>query len=103
MSYLDGEYKEKDIKVRYSQAVTEKGIGNENIKFEKLTPVTAACVYHKGSYSKLGEAYGYIMKWVNDNGYVITEPIRERYIDGMWNKENENDWLTEIQVPVIKK
>ena len=37
------------------------------------------------------------------NGYEIIEPIMERYIDGMWNKENEEEWLTEIQIPVRKK
>lgn len=36
MNYLDGEYKEKDIKVRYCQAVVEEGIPNETIKFMKL-------------------------------------------------------------------
>lgn len=37
------------------------------------------------------------------NGYEIIETIRERHIDGMWNKENEEEWLTEIQIPVRKK
>ena len=30
-------------------------------------------------------------------------PRRERYIDGMWNKESEDEWLTEIQIPIRKK
>ena len=36
-------------------------------------------------------------------GYEIAESPRERYIDGIWNKENIDEWLTEIQVPVRKK
>ena len=103
VSYLDGEYKDSNIKVRYSQAVDRIGKENDSIKFEKLNPIKAACVYHKGAYEKLGEAYGYILKWVEENGYEIAEPIRERYIDGMWNKEDVNEWLTEIQVPIRKK
>lgn len=103
VSYLDGEYKETDIKIRYCQAVNEMGKPSDTIKFEKLKPIKAACVYHKGSYDKLGEAYGYIIKWVEENGYEVAEPIRERYIDGMWNKEDVNEWLTEIQVPIRKK
>ena len=103
VSYLDGEYKEKDIKIRYSQAVVEAGIPNDTIKFEKLNPVEAACIYHKGSYESLREAYGFILKWIEDNGYEMTEPIRERYIDGMWNKDNIEDWLTEIQIPIKRK
>lgn len=103
VSYLDGEYKEKDIKIRYAQAVKEMGVPNETIKFEKLNLVKAACIYHKGSYINLRESYSYLINWVEENGYEIVEPIRERYIDGMWNKENEEDWLTEIQIPVRKK
>lgn len=102
VSYLDGECKERNIKIRYSQAVTNEGIENENIKFEKLNPVNAACIYHKGSYDTLKSAYSYILKWVEENGYTIIEPIRERYIDGIWNKDNPEEWLTEIQVPVEK-
>ena len=103
VSYLDQEYKEKDIKVRYSQAVVEKGIENENIHFEVLKPIEAICVYHKGSYSTLREAYSFVLKYIEENNLLIAEPIRERYIDGMWNKDSEDDWLTEIQIPVKKK
>ena len=103
VSYLDGEYKEKDMKIRYAQAVTEMGNPNETIKFEKLNPVKAACIYHKGAYDNLRESYSFLLKWVEENGYEIAEPIRERYIDGMWNKASEEEWLTEIQIPIRKK
>ncbi|MBP3284303.1 MAG: GyrI-like domain-containing protein [Clostridia bacterium] len=103
MNYLDGEFKDKDIKIRYVQAVEKEGVSNETIKFERLKPVNAVCIYHKGAYDTLGEAYGFIMKYIEENGYEMVELPRERYIDGIWNKENVEDWLTEIQVPVKKK
>lgn len=98
--YLDGEHKESDILVRYSQAVTKPGIENERIKFRTLPATKAICIYHKGSYDYLGEAYAYIMKYAAENGYKIADFPRECYIDGIWNKENPEDWLTEIQLPV---
>ena len=103
VEYLDGEYKDKNMKVRYSQAVTKAGVENENIKFKKLKPVKAVCIYHKGAYENLREAYGFSMKYIEDNNLQIIDFPRERYIDGVWNKENVNDWLTEIQVPVEMK
>lgn len=103
VSYLDKEFKKTDLLVRYAQAVTKEGIPNETIKFEKLKPVKAVCIYHKGSYQNLPEAYSFIMKYIEDNNYEIIEDPRERYIDGMWNKEDENEWLTEIQVPIKEK
>lgn len=100
VNYLDGEFKEKDISIRYVQAVTEMGIPNETIQFEQLKSVKAVCVYHKGTYENLGQAYSFIMKWIEDNNYEIVEAPRECYIDGIWNKENVEDWVTEIQFPI---
>ena len=39
---------------------------------------------------------------IEKNGYQIDGQIRESYIDGVWNQEDENSWLTEIQIPVRK-
>ena len=40
---------------------------------------------------------------LEENGYEIAGTIRESYIDGVWNKETEKEWLTEIQIPVKKE
>lgn len=101
--YHDGEYKDKDIDIEYCEAVTEIGKETECIKFKKIPSVKAVTVMHKGPYEGLGKAYAYIFKWIDENGYNTIDKPRESYIDGIWNKENEEDWLTEIQVPVKKK
>ena len=103
VNYLDGEYRDKDIKVRYAQAVikSEKNfVENENIKFMELPEVKCVCIYHKGTYDELGISYSKIMKYIEDNKLEIVDYPRECYIDGIWNKEDINDWLTEIQVPI---
>jgi len=100
MEYLDGAYKPENIKVRYSQAVTSFGIEDEKIKFKKLEPTKAVCIYHRGDYCNLNEAYGFIMNYIEENKLKIKDFPRERYIDGIWNKQDVNEWLTEIQVPV---
>lgn len=103
IKYHDGEYKEKDIDIELCEAVTEFGVETGDIKFKKIPSVTAVTVMHKGPYCDLGKAYAYIFKWIEDNCYAILESPRESYIDGIWNKKDEADWLTELQVPVIKK
>ena len=40
------------------------------------------------------------MKYAEENGYKTTGLARECYIDGIWNKESVEDWLTEIQLPI---
>ncbi|NLC88152.1 MAG: MerR family transcriptional regulator [Clostridiaceae bacterium] len=103
INYLDEEFKKDNMLIRYAQAVEKEGISNETIKFKKLKPVNAVCIYSKGSYENLPNAYSFIMKYIEENNYEIIESPRERYIDGMWNKDSEEEWLTEIQVPVRKK
>jgi DNA-binding transcriptional MerR regulator len=102
VNYLDGEYRETDIHVRYSNTVTHAGVETDTIRFHDLPEVDAVCVCHPGSYSGLGQAYTFVLNWTAQNGYVIAECPRERYIDGGWNKEDEADYLTEIQIPVRK-
>lgn len=63
---------------------------------------TAACVLHKGPYEGFPKSYAAILKWVEENGFEIIDKPRESYIDGIWNKDFEEDWLTEIQFPVRK-
>ncbi|MBP2652519.1 MAG: transcriptional regulator, MerR family [Firmicutes bacterium] len=99
--YHDGEYKETDIDVEICEAVTDFGRDSDTIKFKKIDNVkTAACIMHKGPYNRIGMAYGAVMKWIEGNGYRISGFPRESYIDGIWNKENSEEWLTEIQIPV---
>lgn len=101
--YLDDTYKEKDVLVETCEAVTELKTDRENLTFKEIPEVNAACVFHKGSYDTLPKSYAAVLKYIEENGYTICGHIRESYIDGIWNKDNTEDWLTEIQVPVEKK
>ena len=98
--YLDGEYKDGDIHIRHNEAVTTIGKESDFIKFKTLPETKVLSIYHKGPYNKIGEAYTFLMKYVEQNGYTTTGLARECYIDGIWNKESEEDWLTEIQMPI---
>ena len=85
------------------QAVIKFGEETDRVKFMKTDAVTALCIYHKGSYDNLRDSYNIILKYIEDNGYEIIDNVRECYIDGCWNKDNVDDYLTEIQFPVRKK
>ena len=76
------------------------GNSNEFIKFKKINTIKTVCIYHKRSYKTLSEAFGFILDYVNKNNLTIIDNPRERYIDGMWNKDSEEDYLTEIQIPI---
>lgn len=103
ITYLDGEYKERDITMKYSEAVEEFGVETDGIVFEEIPAATVVSVMHRGPYADLPRAYAFAMEWVEQNGYRACDLARESYIDGVWNGTPESDWLTEIQVPVEKK
>ena len=71
MEYLGRQFKQKNIKVRYSQAVTSFGKSNESINFKKLKLTKTVCIYHKGSYENLKDAYVFIMKYTTKNNLQI--------------------------------
>lgn len=103
MTYLDEEFKEHDFTAMYSQAVEKRGVDSENVKFKSLPAVTAVSVLVRGEYNEnLPLGYAFAIRWTKEQGYEIIDKPREVYIDGIWNKNNSNDWLTEIQIPIRK-
>lgn len=101
--YHDGEYKLDNIDVEVCEAVNDVGKETDGIIFKKMPGITAATVMHKGAYNKMAGAYAYCLNWIENNGYAVSDLSRECFIDGIWNQENEDDWLTEIQIPIVKK
>jgi len=101
--YHDDEYKETDIDVEICESVVDFCNNEDGIVYKKIKKVEkAACIFHKGDYESLGKSYSNLMTWIKENGYIMNGHSRESYIDGIWNKENSKDWLTEIQIPIKK-
>ena len=100
VTYDDLEYRESDIGITYYQSVKTMGKDSGEIGFREIEDVVAACVKHVGPYDRLGEAYAAIMKWMTENGMELVDRPRECYIDGCWNRESEDEYLTEIQFPI---
>lgn len=102
--YLEPGYQEEKILIEACEAVTEAKGESELIKFQTFEEVKeAACLFHKGSYETLPISYGKVLNYIEENGYEICGNIRESYIDGVWNKDTDEDWLTEIQIPVCRR
>ncbi len=105
INYPEPGFKEEHVLIEACEAVTELKDDTDKIKF-KVIPVVpyAACIFHKGSYNTLSSSYASVLQYIEENGLQINAngSIRESYIDGVWNKDSEDEWLTEIQIPVCK-
>ena len=98
-----GEYCERGVRVRHSEAVVARGVESDNIKFRDIPETKVLRLYHKGVYDAIGAAYAHIYQYAEDNGYEIAGLSCECYIDGIWNKDSVDEWLTEVQLPVKQK
>ena len=54
------------------------------------------------TYGRPDENIREVLEWIEANGYTITNPPRYSYVDGIWNQEDPENWLTIIQVPVTR-
>lgn len=100
----DEGYKESDVDGEACEIIAESVEGNGRIKVYELPAIDAmACVIHHGSYSTLHQGYGALMEWIEANGYKITGPGREVYIETKGDgSQTDESCVTEIQFPVRK-
>lgn len=101
-NYLEPGYKEDKILVEVCESIVKKEKEVGELKYKEFPEVEVASIYHKGPYALLPKAYSEILRFIDENGYEINGNIRENYIDGIWNKDSEDEWLTEIQIPIKK-
>lgn len=101
--FIEPGYKDGDILVELCEAVVEAKQEIGDLRFKTLPAVQVACVFHKGSYRTFSESYEIVLQYIEENGYEIAGEIRESYLDGVWNKDDESEWLSEIQVPIRRK
>jgi effector-binding domain-containing protein len=102
--YHDEEYKERDWDIEVCEPLAEAATASNKVKVYELPGVeTMACTVHEGPFTSLGEAYGAVMRWVDENGYAIIGPIREVYLrEAKHGSQTDPQTVTEIQAPVKK-
>ena len=98
--YPDDGYRESNVFIEYAQSVDRVGVDTEIIKFKEIEPITAISVIHFGAYTNLRDAYLFALNWARDNGYTLVGEPRERYIHGSWDRQDESEWVTELQLPI---
>lgn len=95
------EYSPTDIDIEYCEQVEEALADSPAIKFKHLDAVpTAVCMNCYGPYERLCENYAELFSYIEQNGFRITARPRASYVDGAWNQDDPEKWLTVIQVPV---
>ena len=99
----DPDFKESDVDAEAGFYFKEKVPAAEGVNVYEIPETTVASAIHNGSYQRLPEAYDSLLRWVASSGYQVTGPIRELYHKcSMPVRQDDESYVTEIQVPVAK-
>ena len=55
---------------------------------------------HIGPYERFYESFTEAFAYMEQHGYRIAGHPRTCYIDGAWNQEDPEKWLSIIQIPI---
>lgn len=95
------EYRSTDIDIEYCEQVEEMGKDSNIIQFKHLPAVEKAlCIKHIGPYEHFHISFTEAFRYMEEKGYKPIGHTRICYIDGVWNKDNPEQWLSIIQIPI---
>ena len=95
------EYTPTDIDIEYCEQVEEMGTDSSIIQFKTLPMVPKAlCMKHYGPYNRFYESFTEAFAYMEEKEYKIADYPRTCYIDGIWNQEDPEKWLSIIQIPI---
>jgi len=95
------EYRPTDIDIEYCEQVNEMGADSAIIQFKRLAAVPRAlCMKHVGPYEYFHESFAKAFAYMDEQGYRVAGAPRTCYIDGAWNQDNPEQWLSVIQIPI---
>lgn len=95
------EYRSTDLDIEYCEQVEKMGKDSNIIQFKYLPAVEKAlCIKHIGGYERFHESFAEAFRYMEEKGYKPVGHTRICYIDGVWNKDNPEQWLSIIQIPI---
>ena len=56
---------------------------------------------HVGPYERFYESFTEAFRYMEENGLTLAGQPRTSYIDGIWNQEDPEKWVSVIQIPIL--
>ena len=95
------EYTPTNIDIEYCEQVEEMGTDSAIIQFKRLPAIPKAfCMKHVGPYERFYDSFIEAFRYMEEQGYKIAGQPRTSYIDGAWNQDDPEKWLSVIQIPI---
>ena len=95
------EYRLTDIDIEYCEQVEEMLPDTAFIQFKRLPEVPKALILkHVGPYERFYESFTEAVRYMEEHGLQMTGQPRFSYVDGIWNQEDPEKWVSFIQIPL---
>lgn len=95
------EYSPVDIDIEYCEQVEELLPDSSVIQFKRLPAVPKAlCMKHIGPYERFYESFTEAFAYMEQKGYRMAGQPRTSYVDGAWNQDDPEKWVSIIQIPI---
>ena len=95
------EYRPSNIDIEYCEQVDEMGEDSAIVQFKRLEAIPKVlCMKHVGPYERFYESYTEAFRYIEEEGYKAVGQHRTCYINGVWNQEYPEKWLSVIQIPI---
>lgn len=104
-TYFDEEYKESDPDVEIAIPVDTLGTSRGGFVYQEYAEIPLAATVRfsgpfDGGYDAASEK---LAGWMEHNGYVFAGNLRGHVITSPDEEPNPENWITELQAPVMKK
>ena len=103
VTFLDGEYKEKDVEVEAWKTVKGSYADTEHVRFRTLPEVTVVSCTCKGGYEQIGEVNTAILEWIAATVCRPNGPMFNIYHANPHETSNPEEFITEVCYPIEKR
>lgn len=94
--FLDGCFCENNMQVRFCLGI----VPNKGETFEIKPAGKFLATEHNGNYDTIKNAYEFLFRYARLYNIKIIGPPEERYLDNYNSKESEDEYLTEVRLPI---
>lgn len=98
-----GQVKEEELQWRLGFPIAVDAAVAAPLQKGEFNFTKIAVYLYVGPYEKVGDAYGKIFAFIDQNGYKATGPTMEKYLDMNPEAVKPEERKTEINLPVEKK
>jgi effector-binding domain-containing protein len=90
-----------NLDVEVVEPITKSLQEGDMVKVYELPAVEKmVCIVHMGPFSTISKTYEALYDWIRQNNYKRSGPLREIYHKGEWVTDNQEEYITELQVPI---